>query len=146
MLPDSMQGTVWTEQYFWNREIISRSGVRCVNQDIPQRIEKFGELIYSVNLRIQSEYRKIRTRKNSVFVHCSRSVKGLLFWCSDYCNYYLIMLGSQHSGRPGKSGKNMKKLKNKGKLGKLKKISWTIKVFSENSDKIFTHLINLLIL
>ena len=25
--------------------------------------------IYSVNLRIQSEYRKIRTRKNSVFGH-----------------------------------------------------------------------------
>ena len=29
--------------------------------------------IYGVNLRIQSEYRKIRTRKNSVFGHCSRS-------------------------------------------------------------------------
>ena len=29
--------------------------------------------IYSVNLRIQSEYRKIRTRKNSVFGHFSRS-------------------------------------------------------------------------
>ena len=28
---------------------------------------------YSVNLRIQSEYRKIRTRKNSVFGHFSRS-------------------------------------------------------------------------
>ena len=30
--------------------------------------------IYGVNLRIQSEYRKIRTRKNSVFGHFSRSV------------------------------------------------------------------------
>ena len=30
--------------------------------------------LYSVNLRIQSEYRKIRTRKNSVFRHFSRSV------------------------------------------------------------------------
>ena len=30
--------------------------------------------IYSVNLRIQSKYRKIRTRKNSVFGHFSRSV------------------------------------------------------------------------
>ena len=30
--------------------------------------------IYSVNLRIQSGYRKIRTRKNSVFGHFSRSV------------------------------------------------------------------------
>ena len=29
--------------------------------------------IYSVNLRIQSEYRKIRTRNNSVFEHFSRS-------------------------------------------------------------------------
>ena len=32
--------------------------------------------IYGVNLRIQSEYRKIRTRKNSVFGH---------FLCSDGC-------------------------------------------------------------
>ena len=30
--------------------------------------------IYSVNLRIHSKYRKIRTRKNSVFGHFSRSV------------------------------------------------------------------------
>ena len=30
--------------------------------------------IYSVNLRIQSEYRKIGTRNNSVFEHFSRSV------------------------------------------------------------------------
>ena len=30
--------------------------------------------IYSVNLRFQSEYRKIRTRKNSVFGYFSRSV------------------------------------------------------------------------
>ena len=29
--------------------------------------------IYGVNLRIQSEYRKIRTKKNSVFGHFSRS-------------------------------------------------------------------------
>ena len=28
--------------------------------------------IYGVNLRIQSEYRKMRTRKNSVFGHFSR--------------------------------------------------------------------------
>ena len=32
--------------------------------------------IYEINLRIQSEYRKIRTRKNSVFGHFSRSVKS----------------------------------------------------------------------
>ena len=30
-------------------------------------------LVYSVSLRIQSECRKIRTRKNSVFGHFSRS-------------------------------------------------------------------------
>ena len=30
--------------------------------------------VYGVNLRIQAEYRKIRTRKNSVFGHFSRSV------------------------------------------------------------------------
>ena len=30
--------------------------------------------IYGVNLRIQSEHRKIRTRNNSVFGHFSRSV------------------------------------------------------------------------
>ena len=30
--------------------------------------------LYSVNLRIQSDYRKIRTRKNSVIEHFSRSV------------------------------------------------------------------------
>ena len=30
--------------------------------------------IYEVNFRIQSEHRKIRTRKNSAFGHFSRSV------------------------------------------------------------------------
>ena len=30
--------------------------------------------IHNANLRIQSEYRKIRTRKNSVFGHFSRGV------------------------------------------------------------------------
>ena len=37
--------------------------------------------IYSVNLRIQSEYRKIRTRNNSVFGHFSRSayISALFF-------------------------------------------------------------------
>ena len=38
--------------------------------------------IYGVNLRIQSEYRKIQTRKYSVFRHFSRSV---LAW-SGLCN------------------------------------------------------------
>ena len=38
--------------------------------------------IYGVNLRIQSEYRKIRTRKNSAFGHFSRSVfyNGSRLW------------------------------------------------------------------
>ena len=35
--------------------------------------------IYEVNLRIQSEYRKIRTRKNTIFGHFSRSVSRSLF-------------------------------------------------------------------
>ena len=35
--------------------------------------------IYGVNLRIQSEYRKIQTRKNYVFGHFSRSVKFSTF-------------------------------------------------------------------
>ena len=34
--------------------------------------------LYEVNLHIESEYRKIRTRNNSVFGHFSRSVIGLL--------------------------------------------------------------------
>ena len=33
------------------------------------------EKYYGVNFRIQSEYMKIRTRKNSVFGHFSRSVR-----------------------------------------------------------------------
>ena len=42
--------------------------------------------IYGVNLRIQSKYRKIRTRKNSVFGHFSRSVKLTELWFSFYCS------------------------------------------------------------
>ena len=38
------------------------------------RIYLYSDWIFSVNLRIQSEYRKIRIRKNSVFAHFSRSV------------------------------------------------------------------------
>ena len=38
--------------------------------------------IYSVNVRIQSEYRKILTRKDSVFGHFSRSDRNMhkIFW------------------------------------------------------------------
>ena len=34
---------------------------------------------YDVNLRIQSEYREIRTRNNSIFGHFSRSVIAVIF-------------------------------------------------------------------
>ena len=37
------------------------------------RVFGLNTQIYSVNLRIQSEYRKIRTRKNSVFGHFSHN-------------------------------------------------------------------------
>ena len=39
----------------------------------------FNTEIYEVNLRIQSEYRKIRTRNNSVFGHFSCSVQNIVF-------------------------------------------------------------------
>ena len=39
---------------------------------------------YAVNLRIQSEYGKIRTRKNSVFGHFSRSARIIRYSCSWY--------------------------------------------------------------
>ena len=55
----------------------------CVGETIAWKVSKCGVfsgpyfpifgLIYSVNLRIQSKYRKIWTRKNSVFGHLSRS-------------------------------------------------------------------------
>ena len=51
--------------------------------------------IYGVNLRMQSEYRKIRIRKNSVFGHFSRSVSHIEFtlschlgFSSDYHYFY----------------------------------------------------------
>ena len=43
--------------------------------------------IYSVNLRIQSEYGKIRIRKNSVFEY---------FYRSDYINTCTISFSYQH--------------------------------------------------
>ena len=50
--------SVQIRRFFW-------SVFSCVRTEL---------LIYGVNLRIQSEYRKIRTRKTSVFGHFSRSV------------------------------------------------------------------------
>ena len=53
-------------------------------------IESFTP-IYSVNLRIQSKYRQIRTRENSIFEHFSRSTDFLwifidfhTIWATDY--------------------------------------------------------------
>ena len=42
--------------------------------------------IYFVNLCIQSEYRKIRTRNNSVFGHFSHSI-SILFWKKLWCKW-----------------------------------------------------------
>ena len=39
--------------------------------------------IYGVNVRIQSEYRKIRTRNNSAFGHFSRSVTANSLYQTD---------------------------------------------------------------
>ena len=56
--------------------------------------------IYGVNICIQSEYRKIRTRKNSVFGHFSRSASKLshgeslscVLCVSFHLNYFLVVL------------------------------------------------------
>ena len=58
-----------------------------VSKAFPSKVSKYGAFsgwyfpvfelnteIYEVNLRIQSEYRKIPTRKNSVFGYFSRNV------------------------------------------------------------------------
>ena len=49
-----------------------------VNSDPYFPVFGLNTKIYSANLRIQSEYRKIRTRKNSVFGLFSRSESALL--------------------------------------------------------------------
>ena len=46
--------------------------------------------IYEVNLRIQSKYRKIRPRNNSVFGHFSRSV-CCMFFVFDKSSYFHII-------------------------------------------------------
>ena len=52
--------------------------------------------IYEVNVRIHSEYRKIRTRKNSVFGHFSHSVEKLKYkntcWESNYYHHNIAIL------------------------------------------------------
>ena len=48
---------------------------KCPNTEFfLARIFLLSDFIYGENLRIHSEYRKTRTRKNSVFGHFSRSV------------------------------------------------------------------------
>ena len=64
------------------------SFIRLCNTPAAWKVSKYGVFsgpyfpvfglnteIYSVNLRIQSEYRKIRTKKNSVFGHFLRSAQ-----------------------------------------------------------------------
>ena len=58
--------------------------------------------IYSVNLRIQSEYRKIRTRKTSVFGHFSRSVEVAQELEDLYGNPYQCVLLLLMSHQPAK--------------------------------------------
>ena len=49
--------------------------------------------IYSVNLRIQSKYRKLRTRKNSIFGHFSRSNTYILFeWRLYFVKYFCLFI------------------------------------------------------
>ena len=59
--------------------------------------------IYFVFLRIQCEYRKIRTRKNYVFKHFSRSVGAsffswLLFWASVHFEFTYIKRNNRQMG------------------------------------------------
>ena len=46
---------------------------KCPNTELFWSVFSCIRAEYEVNLRIQSEYRKVRTRKNSVFEHFSRS-------------------------------------------------------------------------
>ena len=65
----------------------------CFEANTAWKVSKYGVIFapyfpvfglnkerYSLSLRIQSEYRKIRTRNNSVFEHFSRSVSHDCFW------------------------------------------------------------------
>ena len=52
-------------------------------------IRRFTEF-YRVNLRIQSKYRKIRTRENSIFGQFLHSVFFLNFTCNKFCDFTKI--------------------------------------------------------
>ena len=51
--------------------------------------------IYGVNLRVHSEYRKIRTKKDSVFGHFSRSImlwsSNMIIVVKDLCQISLVI-------------------------------------------------------
>ena len=67
----------------WRLSTVSTQHADLQDTNTAWKVSKYGVisgpyfpvfvLIYSVNLRIQSECRKIRTRDNSVFVHFSCS-------------------------------------------------------------------------
>ena len=51
------------------------------------KVPKYGVIPGTLFSCIQSEYRKIRTRNNSVFGHFSRSVYHYQKWCFLHCSY-----------------------------------------------------------
>ena len=58
--------------------------------------------IYGVNICIHSEYRKIRTRKNSVFGHFSRSVNNTSIGLPDSrTEWFIIRALDSHCKNPG---------------------------------------------
>ena len=65
--------------------LLRLSFLTVICQNLPEMSSSYkfhfssGTIIYGVNLRIQSESRKIRTRKNSAFGHFSRSESVALF-------------------------------------------------------------------
>ena len=52
---------------------------------------------YSISLRIQSEYGKKRTRKNSVFGHFSRSVRNIHKWITVLNDFHFLLIYFQCS-------------------------------------------------
>ena len=66
----------------------------------PREVSKYGVFFWSVfsciwteygdNLRIQSKYRKIGTRENSIFGQFLHSVFFLNFTCNKFCDFTKI--------------------------------------------------------
>ena len=76
-------------------------GEKCPNTELfLVRIFLYSDWIWTVSLRIQSEYRKIRTRNNSVFGRFSRSVLSKLQlisltsfnWCCKIVMFQILNL------------------------------------------------------